>query len=77
MLTVKLENIEFPKKYEGDFTLQIIDPLGKVYDLGKRRLKAGGSNISADISHFAFKPGIYFLKIQSDSKTEVIKLVKT
>jgi hypothetical protein len=69
-------NIGFPAKYEGDFTLQIIDPSGKTFDIGKRRVKAGGSNISVDISRFSFKPGIYFLKIQSDSKTEIIKLVK-
>ncbi|HKG69866.1 MAG TPA: T9SS type A sorting domain-containing protein, partial [Segetibacter sp.] len=69
-------NIEFPAKYEGDFTLQIIDPSGKTFDIGKRRVKAGGSNISVDISKFSFKPGIYFLKVQSDSKTEIIKLVK-
>ncbi len=69
-------SIEFPKSYEGDFTIQIIDPLGKTFDLGKKRLTAGGSNMSADISKFSFKPGIYFLKIQSDTKTEIIKLVK-
>jgi len=69
-------NIEFPKKYEGDFTLQIVDPSGKTFDIGKRRVKAGGSNISVDISRFSFNPGIYFLKIQSDTKTEIIKLVK-
>ncbi|HYO06027.1 MAG TPA: T9SS type A sorting domain-containing protein, partial [Phototrophicaceae bacterium] len=69
-------NIEFPKNYEGDFTLQIVDQLGKIFDIGKRRLKAGGSTISVDISKFSFKPGVYFLKIQSDKKTEIIKLVK-
>jgi hypothetical protein len=68
--------IEFPKDYEGDFTIQIIDPSGRKYDIGKRRLKAGGSGIPIDISRFAFKSGIYFLKIQSDTKTEVIKLLK-
>ncbi|MEJ7681270.1 MAG: T9SS type A sorting domain-containing protein [Segetibacter sp.] len=68
--------IEFPKNYAGDFTIQIIDPLGKKYEIGKRRLKAGGSYMSLDISNFSFKPGIYFLKIESDTKTEVIKLVK-
>ncbi len=69
-------NIEFPVEYEGDFTLQIIDPLGKTFDIGKRRLKAGGSNVLVDIFSFSFKPGIYFLKIQSETKTEIIKLVK-
>ncbi len=68
-------NIEFPKKYEGDFTIQIIDPLGKIYEIGKKRLKAGGSAISFDISSFSFKSGIYFLKIESDTKTEVNKIV--
>ncbi len=68
-------SIEFPIKYEGDFRLQIIDPLGKVYEIGKRKLKAGGSDILVDISRFSFKSGIYFLKIQSDTKMEVIKLL--
>jgi len=69
-------NIEFPKSYEGDFTIQIIDPLGKIYEIGKKRLKASGANMLVDISNFSFKPGIYFLKIQSHTKTEVIKLLK-
>ena len=69
-------NIEFPAKYEGDFTLQIIDQLGKTFDIGKRRLKAGGSTVSVDVTKFSIRPGVYFLKIQSDTKTEIIKLVK-
>ena len=68
-------DVEFPKTYEGDFTLQIIDPLGKVYGVGEKRLSRGGSNISIDISKFSFVPGVYFLKIQSDVKTDVIKLL--
>lgn len=72
----KTFTIEFPKSYTGDFTIQIIDPLGKTYDIGKRRLKGGGSTMSADISNLSLKPGVYFLKIQSGLKTEVIKLVR-
>ena len=69
-------DIEFPKSYEGDFTIQIIDPLGKTYEIGKRRLRAGGSHMSVNISSLSFKSGIYFLKIGSGSRTEVIKLIK-
>ena len=68
-------NIKFPYQYQGDYTIQIVDPLGKIYEIGKKKLIAGGSDMLIDISGFSIKPGIYFLSIQSNMKKEVIKLV--
>ena len=69
-------NLEFPGKYEGIFTLQIVDQLGKIYEIGKYRLKTGDSNMAVNISHLPLKPGIYSLRVHSDTrKTEVIKLI--
>ena len=68
--------LEFPGKYEGIFTLQIVDQFGKIYEIGKARIKSGGSNIEVDISKLFLRTGIYLLRIHSDTrKTEVIKLV--
>ena len=67
-------NIGIPAKYEGDFTFEIIDALGKTYEIGKKKLQTGGSEVSFDISGFSFNPGIYFLKVTSNTKMEIIKL---
>jgi hypothetical protein len=69
-------NIEFPSTYKGNFTIQIIDQLGKVYEVRQSKLKPGGTNMEVDISNLFLKAGIYSLRIQSDTrKTEVIKLI--
>ena len=73
----KAFNIEFPVTYEGNISLQIADPIGKIYDLGKFRLSSAGSRaFEVDISNLLLRSGIYFLRIHSDiRKTEVIKLI--
>jgi N-acetylneuraminic acid mutarotase len=69
-------NLEFRGKYTGNFTLQIIDQFGKIYDIGKGRLNPGVSNIEVNISKLFLRPGVYSLKILSyTGKTEAIKLV--
>jgi len=69
-------SVEFPKNYKGDFNLQIIDPIGKIYDLGKSKLRAEVYTMKIDISKLSLKPGIYFLRIYSDAKeTETTKLI--
>jgi len=68
--------IEFPSKYQGNFATQIVDMIGRKYDIGKTKLKPGGSNMQIDISKLNLKAGVYFLQIHSDSgKTEVYKLI--
>ncbi len=68
-------NIQFGNKYTGDVTLQIVDVVGKTFEIGKHKLKPGGTIINADITNLSLKPGVYFLKINSDTKTELLKLI--
>lgn len=69
-------NIEFQKNYKGNYELQIVDPVGKVYDLGKSQMRPGLNIREIDISNLSLKPGIYFLRIHSDLRpTEIIKLI--
>ncbi len=63
--------------YEGNISLQIADPVGKIYDIGRFRLNSAElKNFEVDISNLFLRSGIYFLRIHSDlRKTEVIKLI--
>ena len=72
----KTLNIEFPATYAGEHDLQIVDAMGRVYDLGKMQLPQGGSNMQVDISRLSLKAGFYYLKILSpNTKPELIKLI--
>ena len=68
-------NVQFGNKYVGDVTLQIVDAVGKTFELGKRKLKPGGTILDVDITNLSLRAGVYFLKITSDTKTELVKLV--
>lgn len=68
-------SIQFPAKYSEDVTLQIVDAVGKTFELGKRKLKPAGTVAEADITNLSLKPGVYFVKINSGTKTDLIKLV--
>ncbi|MEJ7685153.1 MAG: DNRLRE domain-containing protein [Segetibacter sp.] len=68
-------NIQFPRQYQGNVTLQIADAVGKTFEIGKYPLKPGGTNIDVNVSNLSLKPGAYFLKINSEVKTEVMKLI--
>jgi hypothetical protein len=68
-------NIQIPGHYTGAVNLQIVDPIGKTFEIGKRQLKPGGTNLSIDISNLFLKPGVYFLKMNADIKTDLIKLI--
>ncbi len=68
-------NMQFPPQYQGIVTLQIADAVGKTVQLGKYQLKPGGTNIEVNVSNLSLKPGAYFLKINSETKTEVMKLI--
>ncbi len=68
--------IDFPTTYKGNYTIQIVDQLGKVNRIGQTNLKAGGTSMEVDISNLSLKAGIYFLRIISNSKkSEIIKLI--
>jgi hypothetical protein len=72
----KTLKIQFPGDYKGNTGLQILDAVGRTYEIGKVNLQAGGSNMEVDISKFSLKPGYYYLKITSDVRpVEVIKLI--
>jgi len=68
-------NVQFPSQYQGNVTLQIADPVGKTFQIGRYQLKPGGTNIDVNVSHLSLTPGAYFLKISSETKTEVMKLI--
>jgi hypothetical protein len=68
-------NIEFVNRDEETVVLQIVDALGKKYEIGKRSLRPGENNIAVDISNLPLKAGAYFLKMTSDTKTELVKLI--
>jgi glucose/arabinose dehydrogenase len=69
-------SIQFPSKYEGSYTVQIIDLLGRTYEIGKTKLNAGGSVMDINITKLSLKAGIYFLKIRSvTGKSETTKLI--
>lgn len=68
-------NLQLPGRYQGNVTLQIADPVGKTFEIGKYQLKPGGTNVEVNVSHLSLKPGAYFLKINLETKTEVLKLI--
>jgi hypothetical protein len=69
--------IQFPSVlYQGNVQLQLVDVSGRIYELGKINLRPGRTSMDVDVSKFHLKPGVYFLKILSESnKSEYIKLV--
>ena len=68
-------NIELSRAYKGKVNLQIADESGRTYQISKARLEKGGFRMEADISNLSLKSGIYFLKIYSATKSEVIKFI--
>ncbi|WP_018614221.1 DUF7594 domain-containing protein [Segetibacter koreensis] len=68
-------NIYFPANYSGNQTMQIVDAVGKISQIGTYKLAAGGTNIDINLADLALKPGAYFLKITSELKVELIKLI--
>lgn len=68
-------NVEFPKGYKRNFTLQIVDPMGRTYNLDNIKL-GEASTIEIDISKLSLRKGVYFLRIYSDTRqTEIVKLM--
>jgi hypothetical protein len=69
--------IEFPSKYHGIFTIQIVDLFGRKYNIGKVNLKTGGALMDINISTLSLKAGVYFLRLHSDdsAKNDVMKVI--
>jgi len=68
-------NIKFPFYYEGSFEVQIADLTGRMYNIGKVRIERGGPNLTFDISKYSLSTGIYLLKINSNIRSEELKLM--
>lgn len=66
--------LKFPKRYQGIYHLQLTDLLGRKYDLGKARLN-GATSLNINISKYSLKPGIYLLRINSNNKEDVLKVM--
>ncbi len=65
-----------PSFYKGNYKLQITDIRGKVYNLGKVALRAGGSVIDVNIADMNLSSGSYFIRIiADDGKRHVMKIV--
>jgi hypothetical protein len=71
----KIFTIEFAKDDKGSYDLEIMDPVGRMYELGKFQLRAGVNNMQINISKLSLKAGIYFLRINSNAgQKAIIKL---
>ena len=69
-------NIKLPASYEGNFNFEIYNEAGINYNLGTSRIVHGSSTISFDLSKISLRPGVYFLKIKSETVSDQIKLIK-
>lgn len=68
--------IEFANNLKGTYNLQIVDPVGRIYELGRSELKQGANTTTIDVSELFLKKGIYFLRIQPAAmQSEIIKLI--
>ncbi len=68
--------LQFPEKYQGIYHIQLMDMIGRRYDLGETRINTGGSRMNINIAKLALKPGVYFLRINSTAdKADVLKLM--
>jgi N-acetylneuraminic acid mutarotase len=69
-------NIELPVNYGEVISLQIADPIGRIYELGKPKLEHSVSGIKIDISKLSLKPGVYFIRVNhSLNQTQTIKVI--
>jgi hypothetical protein len=68
-------HIMFPTTYYGKVNLLLSDVRGKTFEIGHYLLNPGGSNMEVDVSRLALTPGVYFLQIRLEKKTDVIRLI--
>ncbi|MEO7800834.1 MAG: malectin domain-containing carbohydrate-binding protein [Ginsengibacter sp.] len=68
--------VNFPASYVGNNSLQIIDPAGRIYELGNTRTGSGKFSVEMDISKYGFKAGLYLLRVTNASgHTEILKFI--
>ncbi len=69
-------NIELSNNYKGFVYVKIVDPEGRIYDLGKMKPTPGAALLEIDISRMSLSKGIYFLHLNTEAKeAEIIKFV--
>ena len=68
-------NIKFPANYQGNFRIEISDQQGKIYNSLKINLQARQPNINIDISRLSLRPGVYFLKLHSNTIMNEMKII--
>lgn len=73
--TRKSFNIKVPASYQGEFSIAIADQQGRVYNIGNITLQPRNSTINVDISRFSLSAGVYFLKLQSNTIDDEMKLI--
>jgi hypothetical protein len=67
-------NVNFETVSEDEFTVEVIDAFGKVYQSTNSSDLNGSSNVSFDISQL--NNGIYFIRINSNNACEINRFVK-
>jgi hypothetical protein len=69
-------SVEIPGNYNGKVTLQLLDAVGHVQDLGTANIPTDGAKLDIDVTKQGIKPGVYFLKLTAEhGKTEIGKLL--
>ncbi|WP_374757844.1 T9SS type A sorting domain-containing protein [Dyadobacter sediminis] len=66
--------VKFSKQHSKDVSLEIISQLGRTYKINLPEHSRSGSKAEVNISDLSLTGGIYMLRIQSASLTEVIKV---
>jgi hypothetical protein len=69
--------ISLSMQHSGSISFKLISQAGKSYAVRTTQHAKAGEKAEVDISNLALSTGIYMLKIQSDSATEVIKMLVT
>ena len=67
--------INYPGGYSGTINLQLVDIMGRIYNLDRTQARPGGSSIEMNVSKLGLAPGVYFLRLSANNKTESIKLL--
>ncbi|WP_229214193.1 CBM96 family carbohydrate-binding protein [Dyadobacter flavalbus] len=68
-------SITFSEKHTGNISLNIINQQGRSIHVGIVEKSIAASKAEIDISNLAISKGVHMLQIQSETKTEVVKLL--
>ncbi|MEO6327973.1 MAG: DNRLRE domain-containing protein [Ginsengibacter sp.] len=72
----KTFTIEFEKENKASYNLEIIDPAGRMYELGKFQSGTGRNSMQINISKLGLRAGIYFLSINSATGQKAVLKLK-